>query len=241
MRNREAVIKLVQRALEHEPRIHIHRYPIKVGFSDSAVILEGEVGHPAAKKLALERAGAVEGIRGVIDRLRVAPAERKGDGAIRDSLCNLLMQESEFRNCALRVRAKGSVETLRDVSSDWGGAIEIAVADGVIALEGHVLSLSHKRAAGVLAWWAPGCRDVLNSLEVKPPEEDNDSEIADATRLVLEMDPLVHADQIRASCRDCVVTLEGAARTEAERRQAEFDAWCVFAVDGVVNRIEVRP
>lgn len=241
MRNREAVIKLVQRALEHEPRIHIHRYPIKVGFSDSAVILEGEVGHPAAKKLALERAGAVEGIRGVIDRLRVAPAERKGDGAIRDSLCNLLMQESEFRNCALRIRVKGGVETLRDVATDWGSAIEIAVADGVIALEGHVLSLSHKRAAGVLAWWAPGCRDVLNSLEVKPPEEDNDSEIADAMRLVLEMDPLVHADQIHASCRDYVVTLEGSARTEAERHQAEFDAWCLFAVDGVVNRIEVRP
>jgi osmotically-inducible protein OsmY len=240
MRNREAVIKLVQRALEHEPRIHIHRYPIKVDFSDSTVILEGEVGHPAAKKLALERAGAVEGIRGVIDRLRVAPAERKGDGAIRDSLCSLLMQQSEFRNCALRVRAKGSVETVRDVANDWGGAIEVAVSDGVIALEGNVLSLSHKRAAGVLAWWAPGCRDVLNSLEVRPPEEDNDNEVVDAMRLVLEMDPLVQADQIHASCRAYVVTLQGSVRTETERQQAEFDGWCLFAVDGVVNRIEVR-
>lgn len=240
MRSREAVIKLVQRALEHEPRINIHRYPIKVGFADSAVILEGEVGHPAAKKLALEHAGAVEGIRGVIDRLRVIPAERKGDGAIRDSLCSLLMHAGEFRNCAIRVRAKGNVETLREVSTDWGGEVEVAVEDGVITLEGHVLSLSHKRAAGVLAWWAPGCRDVVNALEVKPPEEDNDNEVVDALRLVLEMDPLVQADQIHASCRDYVVTLAGSARTEEERRRAEFDAWCVFAVDGVVNRIEVR-
>jgi hypothetical protein len=29
-------------------------------------------------------------------------------------------------------------------------------------------------------------------------------------------------------------------RTETERQQAEFDGWCLFAVDGVVNRIEVR-
>jgi osmotically-inducible protein OsmY len=240
MHNRETVIKLVQKAFEHEPRINIHRYPIKVGFADSAVILEGEVGHPAAKKLALESAGAVDGVRGVIDRLRVIPGERKGDGAIRDSLCSLLMQQSEFRNCALRARVKGNIETLRDVSTDWGGEIEVAIADGVIVLEGHVLSLSHKRAAGVLAWWTPGCRDVLNSLEVRPPEEDNDSEVVDALRLVLEMDPLVHADQIHGSCRDYVVTLDGTARTEEERRRAEFDAWCLFAVDRVVNRIEVR-
>lgn len=240
MGNREAVIKLVQRALEHEPRIDIHRYPIKVGFADSAVILEGEVGHPAAKKLALERAGAVEGIRGVIDRLRVVPAERRGDGAIRDSLCSLLMHQGEFRNCTIRVLVKGGVEILREVPTDWGGDIEVAVSDGVVTLEGRVLSLSHKRAAGVLAWWTPGCRDVVNSLEVKPPEEDNDGEIVDALRLVLEMDPLVHADRIHARCSDYVLTLEGSARTEEERRQVEFDAWCLFAVDGVVNRIEVQ-
>ena len=61
----------------------------------------------------------------------------------------------------------------------------------------------------------------------------------DALKLVLEMDPLVQADQIHVSCRDYVVTLEGVARTEEELRQAEFDAWCIFAVDDVVNRIEV--
>ncbi|MCI3952555.1 MAG: hypothetical protein K0R53_2053 [Burkholderiales bacterium] len=240
MANREAVIRLVQTALEHEPRINIHRHPIKVGYTDSTVILEGEVGHPAAKKLALEKAGAVPGVRGIVDRLRVAPGERKGDGAIRNSLSTRLLQESEFRTCSVRLRTKGRIETLREATTDWGGDIEISVEDGVIALDGRVLSLSHKRAAGVLAWWTPGCRDVLNSLDVQPPEEDNDSEVVDALRLVLEMDPLVQADHIQANCRDYVITLEGSARTHEERRQAEFDAWCLFAVDGVVNRIEVR-
>lgn len=64
MGDREEVIRLVQKALEHEPRINLHRYPIKIGYADSAVILEGEVGGPAAKKLALEQAASVGHIRG---------------------------------------------------------------------------------------------------------------------------------------------------------------------------------
>jgi osmotically-inducible protein OsmY len=234
------VIRRVHRALEHETRIHLHRHPVRIGYADGAVILDGEVEHVAAKKLALELAAAVEGVRGVVDRLHVAPAERKGDGAIRDSLVAFLLHEPEFRQCAIRVRAKGRVGTVREVPDEAAGEIEVAVDEGVITLEGRVISHSHKRLAGVLGWWAPGCRDVVNALAVDPPEEDNDAEVVDALRLALEMDPLVQAGQIRASCRNYVVTLDGCVRTEQERRQAELDAWCLFAVDDVVNRIEVR-
>jgi osmotically-inducible protein OsmY len=43
------------------------------------------------------------------------------------------------------------------------------VTDGVVLLEGHVISQSHLRFAGALAWWTPGRRDVINALEVRPP------------------------------------------------------------------------
>ncbi|TAK41472.1 MAG: BON domain-containing protein, partial [Betaproteobacteria bacterium] len=36
-----------------------------------------------------------------------------------------------------------------------------------------------------------------------------------------------------------VVTLEGFVPTENERRRAEFDAWTLFGVDRVVNRLEL--
>jgi osmotically-inducible protein OsmY len=240
MPGKEEVIKRVHHALEYEPRVNLHRYPVRIGYADGAVVLEGEVGDIATKKLALELAAAVDGVRGVVDRLHVAPAEPKGDGAIRDAVSAFLLSEPEFRRCSIRLRSKGRVETLRDVPADEAGEIELAVVDGVITLEGRVISHSHKRLAGVLAWWSPGCRDVVNSLYVQPPEEDNDGEVVDALRLALEMDPLVEAAQIRASCRNYVVTLEGYVRTEEERRQAELDAWYLFAVDKVENRIEVR-
>lgn len=238
---KEPIIKKVRALLEAEPRVNLHRDPIDIDVVEDAVVLEGEVDDIAAKKLALELAASVPGPRGIVDRLHVRPVQRRGDGAIRDALCEALLALAELKNCAIRVRVKGDVETLRQAPADGAGEIEVAVEDGVVTLEGSVISLSHKRIAGVLAWWTPGCRDVVNSLGVSPPEEDTDDEVADALRLVFEIDPALDPDGIVARVRNGVVTLEGHVRSEAERRRAEFDAWALFAVDRVVNKLEVRP
>jgi osmotically-inducible protein OsmY len=56
---------------------------------------------------------------------------------------------------------------------------------------------------------------------------------------VLEADPEVNADQIRPNCTDKVIVLEGSVPSEREKRRAEMDAWSMFAVRGVVNRLQV--
>jgi osmotically-inducible protein OsmY len=209
-------------------------------FGAGIVTLDGQVPNVAAKKLALSAAAGVKGVVGIVDRLRVDAGPPPGDGATRDAVCGWLLRDIDFQNCALYARVKGQLETLRESGAVPSGAVEIDVVDGVVTLSGQVISLSHKRLAGVLAWWARGCRDVVNGLEVVPPEEDNDDEIADALRLVLESDPYVHADQIGIGAHDRVVTLEGRVTSDGERERAERDAWCLFAVDKVVNHIEVR-
>ena len=78
-------------------------------------------------------------------------------------------------------------------------------------------------------------------MEVIPPQEDSDEEIAKAVRLVLEKDPFVNAERIRVTVKKGVVTLEGDAPSEPQKEMAEFDAWYVFGVDKVDNRLEVRP
>lgn len=241
MTDKDAAVKQVRAALEIDTRINLHRHPIQVTFDNDAVVLEGEVGSVAAKKLALEHAGAVQGIRGVVDRLRVMPSEPRGDGAIRDAFCALLTSQRELANCGIRVRTNnGGSQRLREAPEERSGDIDIAVENGVITVEGSVISLSHKRVIGTLAWWTPGCRDVINSLELDPPERDGDEEVIEALTLVFEMDPLMQADLVHIRCENYVVTLEGYARTEQERQRAEFDAWSLFGVDKVVNRIEVR-
>jgi osmotically-inducible protein OsmY len=240
MSSPEAICAQVRAALEHESRINLHRYPIHLRYEDGILTVDGEAAHIAAKKLALELAAAVAGVDGLVDRLRVAPTRPMGDGAVCDHVRDALLQEPAFATFAIAVREQGQVETVRPAGGTPFGAIEVAVIDGVVTLNGQVPSLSHKRLAGVLAWWVPGSRDVINGLAVEPPAEDTADEVTDAVRLVLEKDPFVRADQIRVRSRDRVVTLEGLVPNTTIREMAEVDAWYVFGVDRVVNRLQVE-
>ena len=236
---RDAVRRHVHAALERESRIDLHHHPIRIEAADGSVTLEGEVADIAAKKLALQLAGAVDGVREVVDRLRITPGERRGDGAVRDSAARLLLDQPELRNCSLELRTNGKTDVLRRVDGDSAGHIQIAVTDGVIVLEGHVISQSHRRFAAAVAWWTPGRRDVINLLEVRPAYEDRDDEVGEVLRLVLEADPELDAAQIRTNCNGKIVFLDGAVPNEHQKRRAELDAWSLTAIRGVVNRLQV--
>ncbi|MCK7583398.1 MAG: BON domain-containing protein [Chromatiales bacterium] len=234
--------KLVLAALEREPEVNLHRWPVRVEYDvvNRVLTLDGQVQNVAAKRHAYECASRIDGVDGVIDQLRVQPATTRGDGAIRVAVVEALLGEPSLRDCGVHALHKGLMETLR-VAPNSSDMIGISVEDGVIMLTGHVSSLSHKRLAGALAWWTPGCRDVLNEPEVRPAEQDNDAEITDALRLIFEKDPLlVHADDIGVRVTDRAVTLAGVVTTAEERRMAEFDAWYVCGMRAVANDIEVR-
>ena len=235
----DAVRKQVHAALERESRVNLHHHPVRIESADGTVTLEGEVADVAAKQLALQLAGAVQGVRSVVDRLRVAPGERRGDGAVRDSAARLLLQQAELRGCSLNVRTNEKIEVLHRVAENPAGEIQLSVTDGVVVLEGHVISQSHRRFAGAVAWWTPGRRDVINALEVRPAYEDRDDEVAEVMRLVLEADPELDADQIRTNCNGKVVFLDGSVPNDQQKRRAEQDAWSLAAIRGVVNRLQV--
>ena len=178
----------------------------------------------------------------------MAPGERMSDEEIRNHIRDAFIQEPAFANCAIRVQAKDGVETFND-PAEKRGDFRIIVGGGMALQEGRTKgsccskarppASSHKRLAGALAWWVPGSRDVLNCLEVVPPEDDNNDEITDAVKIVLDRDPFVDDVQVLVSTRDRVVTLEGAVRSEGEKDMAEFDAWFVFGVDRVINNLQV--
>ena len=235
------ILDAVRAALRSEAAVDLHNHPLELKLADeNTLVMDGELASVAAKKLALERAAAVAGIDGIVDRIRIAPAQRMGDGAIRDELRAALLQEPAFAAFAIHEIAKGRTELVRDPPQQ-NGFVEYQVEDGIVTLNGEVPGLGHKRLAGVLAWWIPGSRDVVNGIAEVPDEEDNDGEVSDAVRLALEKDVFVNASQIRVSTREYVVTLDGLVPTETEREMAERDAWYVFGVDGVLNRLAVRP
>jgi len=245
MQGSDTVLKQVLAAFEVESHLNLQNHPIHMSFSDGALTVAGEVPDIASKKRLVHLAQSLGGATELIDRVRVKVESPLGDGALRDSVCERLLHAVDFRNCVICARVKGEVEILRGTmdaagNEDGSGAIEVTVQDGVVTLTGQVISLSHKRLAGVLTWWAGSCREVLNLLDVSPAEEDSDDEITEALHLVLETDPCVRADQIVVKSQNHRVTLEGWVSSEAERRQAEQDAWYLHAIDQVVNRIDVR-
>jgi osmotically-inducible protein OsmY len=233
------VARTLYAALEREPDVNLHRFPIALQWRDDDLVLDGEVENIIAKKRVLRCVAKLNGAHRVVDRLHVAQPQQSADGVIRDSVAAHLQQEPVFRRCTLRLCNGNGAETLTLAVGALDGEIDVMVDAGVVTLTGAVISLSHRRLAGVLAWWAPGCRDVVNNLQVVPAQIDNDDEISDALRIVLEKDPLVHAGQIGIRTIAATVTLAGLVATEVERHMAELDAWYVLGVREVINRIRI--
>lgn len=239
MKSNGNIIHEVAAALEREAAVDLHHFPVHIEYNNGVLTLEGELERISAKKRALEAASAVHEVNGIVDRLRIAPAAAMEDGEIRDHVCTALLAEKLLSACAIWGIVKKHAEVIREADQGMDGTINVEVNGGIVILNGTVPSLSAKRLAGVLAWWVPGSRDVINGIEIAPPEDDNDDEVVDAVRLVLEKDPFVNSAQVKATCRDFTVTLEGIVKNETERQMAEADCWFVFRVDQVVNKLQV--
>ncbi len=231
------LIESVRTSLSQHQEIDLRK--VQLALDHGALIIEGELDDVAAKRHCLEAAAAVSGVEGIVDRLHVAPAAHMSDADIRDHVANAILGEPAFAGCALRVLHGGDFVQVQSDGST--GSIDVRVQDGVVTLDGEVPNLCLKRLAGVLAWWVPGTRDVVDGLGVEPPQEDSDDEIADAVSVALEKDPFVGAGRISVSVRRGVVVLDGAVRSADEKRVAEHDTWFVFGVNDVANRLSISP
>jgi osmotically-inducible protein OsmY len=218
-------------ALEKDPDINLRESPIHVSYHDS-LRLEGEVANIIVKRKARRIAMQLSGLPDVEDRLRLRPGERRTGKALLDAVTDALSQEAAFRD--IPVHPHPATE---GGGRDWIG---VGVDDCVVRLDGQVSSLSHRRLAEVIAWWVPGSCDVHNHMRVKPAEKDNDDEISDAVRMVLEKDPLLHAETLGVRTSNRVVTLQGSVHSEEQRRMAIYDCWYVPGVHEVHDQMQVQ-
>jgi len=229
-------------AIRSEKRIGLQFKPTLLEIdADGTATIQAEVDNVAIKRLALELLAATQGVSAIVDRLRVKPAVAMSDDGILDHLRKAFYDEPSFRQLALKEREDGKVTLVREAFEDARGEIEIEVKQGVVILNGRVPGLASKRLAGVLAWWVPGSRDVINGIAVEPPEEDAPIQIEEAVRIALDKDPFVDASQVRVGVRHRTVRLTGAVHSPEARDAAEWDAWYVFGVDDVINEIVVSP
>lgn len=230
--------KQVHAALETEPRVNLHRYPITIEADGDVVTLSGKVEHIAAKRRAVLVARSVGGVRAVIDRLLLEVAEPMGQDEILQHVRNALYEEPVLCNYSLiALNKKDEKEVVRAPAEAAGEIIVMVDEDGRVTLGGQVGSLSHCRLSEVLTWWVPATTDVINDLEVVPPEQDNDGEILDAVELALEKDHLLSTADMTLGCKDAVITLSGGIPTGKQKLLAEYDAWYVSGVKDVDNQL----
>ncbi|MBI1911873.1 MAG: BON domain-containing protein [Deltaproteobacteria bacterium] len=212
-------IKALKAALTEYARIDLNATHLHCEMVNNSILIDGTVEKISQKKRALFHAMGLSGVAGVIDRLKVKPSMHMSDAEIKNHVYDAFESEQALKEFNLGVEVK----------------------DGIVDIEGKVFSLSHKRLAGALAWWVPGSLDVINSIEVVPPEEDRDDEVTDAIKQILEKDRLVDASSIRVNTVNWVVTLEGVTGSEEEKEAAEDDAWYTWGVNEVINMINVEP
>jgi osmotically-inducible protein OsmY len=229
--HKDETARAIQAALEHAPDVNTRLFPIRVLNEGDEVRLEGEVENIIAKRRALQIARAAAPQAHISDGLRLRIAQRQEDQELTQTVVRTLAGEPVFAN--FRIDA----ELAECDRADWIG---VSARSGVVRLLGSANSLSHRRMAEVLTWWVRGCADVDNRIRVEPAEHDNDAEISDAVRLILDKDPSIDAQQIGVRTRNKEVFLTGAVPSEDARRIVSYDCWYIPGVHAVHNDISVR-
>lgn len=232
------VLEDVAARLRRETLVETRHHRIELDCAAGELTLRGEVEDMRTKRVATRAAAGVPGVVRVIDRLAIRRSVTMTDGELRDRVRGALLSEPAFVELAVRERAKGETRVMREGIGDRG-AFDIEVEEGALVLRGVAPSLSHQRLAVALAWWVPGIRNVVDELEVTPPERDDDGEIADALLMLFEKDPSVDPADLVIHVEDAVVSLRGWVTRRAARDAAERDAWLIESVRDVINEIGV--
>ena len=217
-------------AFENDPDINLRESPIRVSYGQN-LRLEGQVANIIVKRKARRIAMQISGLSDIDDQLHLRPGQVRTGKALLDAVVDALSQEPAFRDM--------TVHPIPPPDSSTIGWIGVSVEGCIVRLDGVVGSLSHRRLAEVIAWWVPGSCDVHNHVRVQPAEKDHDGELVDAVLMVLEKDPLLHAEDIRAHAASRIVTLTGTVHSHEQQRMAIYDCWYVAGVHGVHADLQV--
>ena len=207
----------VETALHSEVRLRGR--DISVAVEEGAIVLKGQVPELAEKRLAVNLVRRMREVGEVRDQLRLFKATEMTDRQIKDHIMDGLQQD-------------GAIHELQ---------IDVQVKDAVVTLSGKLDNLEEKRLAGLIAWWVPGVVDVDNQIVVEPHQEGNDGDLIDSIRQAFYKDIMINADTVGVTAKDGVVTLLGTVASEEARMAAEHDAYYIWGVKEVINRLIAGP
>lgn len=120
---------------------------IGVAVKQGIVTLAGHVGTPAERIAAQEASQAINGVRAVVNEIKLNSA---GD--------------SECVDAAI---AEGALEALQSSGSSFASPIYVAVHDGCVELRGRVSSPGQKSAVESAVMCVPGVKSFVSDISIQ--------------------------------------------------------------------------
>ena len=159
------------------------------------------------------------GVREVVDRVTVVPAQKRSDEQIARSVREILAG---------------------NLSKEELAATTIRVENGVVVLTGTLPSSYPKQLARTLASLAPGAVDIRNEIVVRPPVSRSGADILSDVEGRYARNPFISTSPIKVAVESGVVTLTGTVDSFLQAEQAESVARFVPGVIDVRNLLFVR-
>jgi osmotically-inducible protein OsmY len=200
---------------------------IKITSKDGAVVLTGTVTESSHKSLAEDTVAGLPGVSSVDNRLvtKDTPPPTNSDAWLRGKV----------------------ITTLSFHRSVSGFSTEVDVKDGVVTLRGVASSQSQKDLTTEYAKEVEGVKDVRNEMTVKDAktkrttgEKIDDSSITAQVKMTLLYHRSTSAINTTVKTKSGVVTLDGKAKSVAEKDLASKFANDVNGVKKVVNRMSIE-
>jgi osmotically-inducible protein OsmY len=189
---------------------------IGVAVQDGIVTLRGHVGNYAMKKAAERAARSVTGVRAVVQKMEVTPADgQRADADLAAAIRHVLEWNSELPR----------------------QGVQVQVQQGLVRLSGEVDWPYQKAAAEDAVQPLLGVTGILNGITLKGTA--GAADLRAQVNQALRRNALLHAAGLFVGAQAQKITLRGKVHAWAEREAAEQVAWSAPGVLEVDNKIEV--
>ncbi|MHB0912598.1 MAG: BON domain-containing protein [Armatimonadota bacterium] len=192
---------------------------ITLAIREGVVTATGQVSTVAQKQNILTIIRRTIGVRQVVDRITVVPAQPRSDADI-------------------AAAARGALQG--NLSSEEISAINVRVAGGVVTLSGTLPSSYPTQVAELLVSWVPGVVGVANDITVVPPTPRSDAGILADIQSRYRSNPFIQQQNVHVDVNQGVVSLTGIVDSPLAADQAEAVARFVPGVVQVRNLLFVR-